>query len=231
MQFIPAKWFHEGRLKPIRLIVVHETISPEMGSGAEAVARFFAAGTRKGSTQRVSDSNSTVACVSDFDTCFGAAGANSDGLHIELVGPGNQSENDWHDPFSTATVIEAGKSIREWSTEFHVPLKWLTVAQVADGATRGLCTHDDVSHAFPAVSTGHSDPQNFPKAWALGLWTPPAPQEDDDVFEIINVSNGKSYLVGGPNIASLTADELKALRATKKYPERDMPLSVWNKAT
>lgn len=233
MAFVQAKWFHTGRLKPIRLICVHCTVSPEMGTGAEAVAAYFARGDRRASAHRVVDNNSMVQCVRDEDTAFGAAGANSDGLHLELVGQPTQTKAQWLDAYSTAELKQAGPTIREWSTEFHVPLRWLTVAQVADGKTMGLCTHHDVSRAFPAVSTGHWDPgPDFPKADALRIWTPQptTPPEEDDMaqFEIIHVSNGRSYLVGGPNIATLTADELKAMRG--KYPERDMPLSVWNKA-
>lgn len=232
MKYVPAKWFHVGRLKAIRLIVIHVTVSPEMGTGAEAVADYFAAGTRKASAHRTGDNNSVVMSVKDEDTAFAAAGANSDGLHLELVGQPTQTVEQWRDAYSTAELHQVAPTIREWSSEFHVPLRWLTVAQVADGKSMGLCTHHDVSRAFPAVSTGHWDPgPDFPKTDALRIWTPPtAPGEDDDMaqFEIIHVSNGRSYLVGGPNIATLTADELKAMRG--KYPERDMPLSVWNKA-
>lgn len=176
MKLVPAKWFHAGRLKPVRLIVIHCTVSPEMGTGAEAVAAYFAKGDRRASAHRVADNNSTVQCVKDEDTAFGAAGANSDGLHLELVGQPSQTKEEWLDPYSTSELKQAGPTMREWSTEFHIPLRWLTVAQVADGKTAGLCTHHDVSRAFPDVSTGHWDPgPNFPKAEALRLWTPAPP--------------------------------------------------------
>ena len=173
MLSIPAKWFHVGRTKPIRLIVVHCTVSGESGTGAEAVARYFARGDRRASAHRVADNNSTVICVRDEDTAFAAAGANSDGIHMELVGMPDQSEAQWLDGFSKAMLFQAGLSIREWSREYGVPLRWLTVAQVRDGRTKGLCTHGDVSLAFPDVSTGHYDPgPHFPKTEALEIWTP-----------------------------------------------------------
>lgn len=229
MLFVPARWFHVGRTKPIRLIVIHETISQEMGTGAEAVAAYFKRGERRGSTQRVADNNSTVQCVRDTDTCFGAAGANSDGLHLELVGPGNQPGNvpgkGWDDPYSVATIGEGGKTVREWSHTHDIPLRWLTVAQVADGKSRGLCTHDDVSRAFPAVSTGHSDPQNFPKAAALRVWSPqpepPLGQEDDDMQpHFITVDNngvkdahGAFLLPDGRLLDKLTDEQKSSLKA------------------
>lgn len=170
---VPAKWFRAGRVKPIRLIVIHCTVSREMGTGAEAVANYFARGDRRASTHRVSDNNSTVICVRDEDTAFGAAGANADGLHLELVGMPDQSLAQWLDPYSDAELREAGSTIREWSARWGIPLRWLSVAEVADGRTRGICTHHDISRAFPEVSTGHWDPgPNFPKAEALRLWTP-----------------------------------------------------------
>lgn len=211
MQTITAKWFHAGRLKPIRLIVIHCTVSLEMGTGAEAVARYFAAGERRASAHRVADNNSTVICVQDGDTAYGAAGANSDGIHLELVGQPTQTRGQWLDAFSTAELFQAGLSVREWSREYGVPLRWLSVAQVADGKTKGLCTHHDVSRAFPEVSTGHWDPgPNFPKDEALRIWTPEAeppaaPLEDDmAAFELWRDSrDGKLWRVAPSGLAKL----------------------------
>jgi hypothetical protein len=182
MQTISARWQRKGRRGHTpRLIVVHCTVSREMGTGAEAVARYFATAKRPGSSHVVTDNNSSVRCVADTDTAYGAAGANDDGLHLELVGLPDQSREQWLDPWSTAMLHQAAPIIQEWSTIWDIPLVWLTVAQVADGHTRGLCTHDDVSKAFPAVSTGHWDPgPHFPKNDALRIWTP-TPQEDDIV--------------------------------------------------
>lgn len=176
METIRAKWFYVGRQKAIRLMVIHCTVSPEMGTGAEQTAHYFQTIDRKASAHRVCDNNSTVLCVRDEDTAFGAAGANADGIHLELVGQPDQTTVQWLDPYSRAELIQAAPTIREWSAEWGVPLRWLSVAEVADGHTRGLCTHNDVSLAFPDVSTGHWDPgPNFPKAEALRIWAPDAP--------------------------------------------------------
>lgn len=181
MEMIPAKWFHEGRrgVQP-RLIVIHCTVSREMGTGAEAVANYFAAGTRRASAHRTCDNNSTVISVKDEDTAFAAAGANQDGLHLELVGMPDQSTVEWLDPYSQAELFQAGLTVREWARDYGIPLRWLTVAEVADKNTKGLCTHHDVSRAFPSVSTGHWDPgPNFPKDEALRIWTPDTPDPED----------------------------------------------------
>ena len=237
MLTIPARWFHPGRRKPIRLLVLHCTVSGESGTGAEAVARYFARGEREASAHRVVDNDSTVLCVNDEDTAFAAAGANSDGIHLELVGMPDQSEAQWLDAFSKAMLFQAGLTIREWSAAYGIPLRWLTVNEVRDGKTKGLCTHADVSLAFPEVSTGHYDPgPHFPKAKALLIWTPqpepvPVPQEDDMAFEFVHVSNGKTYVIG-PNgePGALTPDEVKAVKDAG-WPIKKLPLSVWNKGT
>lgn len=190
METIPAKWFHEGRRGVVpRLIVIHCTVSREMGTGAEAVANYFAAGTRRASAHRTADNNSTVISVKDEDTAFAAAGANQDGLHLELVGMPDQSTVEWLDPYSQAELFQAGLTVREWARDYDIPLRWLTVAQVADKRTKGLCTHHDVSRAFPAVSTGHWDPgPNFPKDEALRIWTPDTeddmPLTDADILKV-----------------------------------------------
>lgn len=169
---VPARWQHKGRQgKKPRVIVNHCTVSKEMGTGAESVARYFSTTDRKGSAHKVCDNDSTVTCVLDADTAFGAAGANNDGLHLELVGMPDQTEAQWLDDFSRAELREAGMTVRGWATKFDIPLRWLTVAQVADGTSRGLCTHADVSAAFPKVSTGHWDPgPHFPKQHAATEW-------------------------------------------------------------
>jgi hypothetical protein len=197
---IPAKWFHEGRQgEQPRLIVIHCTVSPDSSGGAEAVARYFATGERKASAHRTVDSDSTVISVRDSDTAFAAAGANRDGLHLELVGMPTQTRGDWLDLFGQRMITRAGTTVREWSTEWHIPLRWLSVAQVADGRTRGLCTHHDVSRAFPAVSTGHWDPgPDFPKEWALDRWTPDTPTpppEDDPVAKILQRTDGAAWWI------------------------------------
>lgn len=189
MNFVPARHYRVGRTKAIRLIVIHCTVSREMGTGAEAVAEYFRTTTRKASAHRTADDNSTVMSVHDTDTAFAAAGANADGLHLELVGLPQQSETEWLDAYSRAELAQAGTTIRQWATKYAIPHRWLTVDQVADGQTKGFCTHADVSRAFPDVSTGHWDPgPNFPKAYAMRVWFPspipipiPIPQEPDDM--------------------------------------------------
>jgi len=177
--FLPAQHFHVSRKRPVRLIVVHCTVSPESGTGAEAVARYFAKGERRASAHCVVDSNSAVGCVHDGDTAFAAAGANADGWHLELVGYPDQSLAQWTDSFSRSMFARAAPLVKARASKWGIPLRFLSVAEVRNGA-KGLCTHHDVSLAFPEVSTGHWDPgPHFPKGEFLAAVKG---QEDEDVI-------------------------------------------------
>jgi hypothetical protein len=56
----------------------------------------------------------------------------------------------------------SAKLTAEICERWAIPLQWLTVEQVKDGETRGICGHVDVTEAFH-LST-HTDPgKNFPK--------------------------------------------------------------------
>jgi N-acetyl-anhydromuramyl-L-alanine amidase AmpD len=199
VEFVQARWFHQGRKAKVRLLVVHSMESGETDRVAEGCAAYFARGERKASAHFCIDNNSTVQCVRTGDTAFGAAGANHDGIHFELAGRAGQTASEWDDRYSRALIANAGEIIRATARSYSVPLRWLTVAQVADGTTAGLCTHADVSKAFPAVSTGHWDPgPHFPKAEALALWigTPPAPEPEDEsdmTFIIVPASGGGGF--------------------------------------
>jgi N-acetyl-anhydromuramyl-L-alanine amidase AmpD len=188
--FILAKWFYKGRQgKKVRLIVLHCTVSGEIGTGAEAVAHYFARGERKASAHCAVDNNSTVGCVQDEDTAFAAAGANNDGWHVEIVGQPDQTAQQWADAFSEAALERAAVLCRDRATKFGIPLRWLTIAELAAGKA-GFCTHADVSAAFPKVSTGHWDPgPNFPKQHFMdlvrGIAPAPTPLLEDLVPSLV----------------------------------------------
>lgn len=199
MTFVQARHFYKGRTKQVRLIVIHCTVSPEWGSGAEDVARYFAnlPATKKASAHKVCDNDSTVTCVLDEDTAFGAAGANSDGLHLELVGRPEQTREEWLDVYSTHELAIGQTIVRDWSYKFLIPLRWLTVEEVADGFTKGVTDHNTVSHAFPKVSTGHWDPgPNFPRdIFPTATADPPPPPEDDMQYTYVKKPNDAAVYV------------------------------------
>lgn len=209
--FIQARWFRKGRQgKRVRLIVVHCTVSPEMGTGAENVARYFVNPSRKGSTHCVADSNSIVGCVHDNDTAYGAGGANNDGWHIELVGYPQQTLTEWTDKFGIDMFRVAAPVIRRKATQWGIPYKWLTVEEIRRGDS-GFCTHADIEAAYP--STGHWDPgTNFPKTLFMEIINPTTIAKDE-MATILRVLNGptpqddKYFITDGYTVRGATSFE------------------------
>lgn len=152
----------------IRLIVIHTMESQEKPDTAESVAAWFCDPKRapQSSAHYCVDSNSAVQIVDDQDIAWGAPGANNDGLHIELAGTASQSAKDWADAYSLAELNQAAKVAAAWCKKYSIPAVHLSVAQVADGKTKGIIGHVDATKAFPKMGGNHTDPgANFP--WAV----------------------------------------------------------------
>lgn len=186
--FIPARWFHTGRLQPIRLVVLHATQSPEQDGAARAVARYFQNipddNNKKASAHVVVDDTTTIGCVHPTDTAFAAPNANSDGYHIEQVGYSEQTTDDWSDPYSQAVIARAAKAAAQACDSFGVPRVFLSPDDVKAGAS-GVTTHWNISQAYGGT---HWDPgPNYPIDRFLSLLnptpgpTPQPPQENTDM--------------------------------------------------
>lgn len=197
--FRQARNYHQGRLRPIRLIVVHDMESPETVHTAEDVAAWFAGTTApQASAHLMADSDSIVRTVHDADTAWAAPNANADGLHIEHAGQARQTREQWLDAFGMAMLALTAKAAADWCRAYGIPPVHLTPQQVAAGA-KGLCGHWDVTLAYPGTGD-HTDPgPNFP--W--DVWVPlvaasgqqphvitPAPSvQEDDMAKLITEDN------------------------------------------
>lgn len=159
--FIQARNYHQGRLKAVRLIVLHDMETAETLTTAEDVGRYFAGPNAPLASAHVGvDADSTCGYVHDDDTAFGVPDANADGFHIEQAGVARQSREEWLDPYSRATIGRAAKAGFEASVELVIPRVRLTVAQVADRVTKGFTDHRTCTIAFGTVG-GHTDPGEF----------------------------------------------------------------------
>ncbi|WP_425955764.1 peptidoglycan recognition protein family protein [Xylanimonas sp. McL0601] len=145
-----------GRISPIRLVVLHTTESGEISAGAEANASFFSRPATNASSHIVVDNDSEVRCVPDADTAFAAPGANADGLQLEMVGRAGQGVAGWSDAYSRSELERAAHIVAGWCEANHIPVRHLSVDQVADGVTRGIAGHVDVTNAFHKST--HTDP-------------------------------------------------------------------------
>lgn len=218
--FRQARWYTRGRTKPLRLLVLHSTEGQETATSAEATAAYFATIDRKASAHVVIDSDTVVGCVHPTDTAYGAAGANSDGYHIEQCGKAGQTAAQWDDAESRKIVDRCAKHLAECSQAFGIPLRWLTLEQVADRRSKGITDHATVSKAFPDVSTGHWDPgPYYPRSTVVALARSYAQEgpfmaltdaEQAELLAIVRGIGTKNYQFPGGDLTWL-ADKLEPL--------------------
>lgn len=182
LPYVPARNTSGPRKLPIRLIVCHTPETPDSSSAAEGVARYFQTGPPGvGSTQVVVDDNSGVRCVPDDVIAHGAVGgdANARGWHIEIAGYAAQDLEEWHDPYSKATLINAASLCRDEGALAGIPPRWLTDDEIRDRVTKGYCTHGDLTRAY-RIAGGHTDPgSGFPRDEFMRMCAAGAPTGAD----------------------------------------------------
>lgn len=168
VEFVQSPNYYRGRLKPLRLVVWHDMETDEYGTAAEDVARnWFAKTTARVSAHICVDNNSIVECVKPGDTAWAAPNANADGYQIELAGRANQTREQWLDAFSASMLKLAAQWVRTNPALRHIPPRWLTDAQLADGVTAGHVTHAQCSRV---LGGNHYDPgKGFPADYLMSL--------------------------------------------------------------
>lgn len=154
MKTVQAKHYHKGRIRPVRLVVVHDMEWPETVSTAEDCAHMFATMTRQASAHVCVDNNSAVRCVADSDTAWAAPGANADGLQLEMAGFARQTRAQWLDAYSTAMLGQAAKVVAAWCKKYAIPARRLTAAELKAGH-KGIIGHIDATKAYGG---SHTDP-------------------------------------------------------------------------
>ena len=95
---IPTNNQRLGRLRPIRVMVIHTGETGEGTTAAEGMCAWAANPAAGGSFHIAVDTDSACRSVADRDTAFGAPGLNADGLHLELAG---RAGHDLHHPHRT----------------------------------------------------------------------------------------------------------------------------------
>jgi len=160
-RFFPAAHFGGARdPSRLRVIVLHST---EGGSAAGA-ASWFQNEASGGSTQLVAGEDGLYRSVDDLRIPWGAQGANSDGLHIELAGYAKWSRDQWLE--KKRTLENAASAIGKWSRQYGIPLRYIEGAELADDRTRGVTTHVAVTKAYKKGD--HWDPgPGFPLDYLL----------------------------------------------------------------
>lgn len=149
--------------KSIRLIVIHSAeASDDIGQDttAEGVARYFAQSSTRASTQLAVDRDSCVRMLSDLIVPWGATGANSVGLHVEICGRARWTRSEW---LERPTMLRrAAYKVARWCWQYTIQPRWVSVDQLRAQTARGITTHAYVNQAFKGGT--HWDPgPDFPK--------------------------------------------------------------------
>lgn len=155
-----------GARKPeaLKYIVLHST---ESTGTAAAVASYFQSPSSGGSSQVVVGEDGAFQCVPDLRQPAGAPGANSDGLHIEVVGLAKWTREEWLSRAPKA-LRRCAEVLGQWARDYKIPLAFLDAADLKEGVRRGVTTHYEVSQAFK--QSDHWDPgKGFPLDYVLEM--------------------------------------------------------------
>lgn len=156
----PRSWDNSNRTS-VQLVVIHTTEGAARASAAEDGAAYDQRRDDGTSTHYFHDSTGTVQCVRTADQAHAArAQGNRRGIQHELCTRAGSAN--WADAYHTAMLKRAAKQAARDSRKWGIPVRHLSVAEVAAGA-KGFCGHWDVTRAFPQDGGTHTDPGgNFP---------------------------------------------------------------------
>lgn len=141
-----------------RMILVHTTEGDTADAAISALmSRGYAYHTL------IEQSGTEIRLVPDEAIVSGAMSANTDSVHVSLVGKAGDGSH--FDPESPQLQTLA-KRIGEWAKKFNIPLEKVSGPGILNGGTtKGVAGHIDVANADPTsyAGNGRTDPgQNFP---------------------------------------------------------------------
>lgn len=185
LRWVESKSWTDANRTSVQLIVIHTTEGHEEADSAEDGAAYDARRTDGTSTHYFHDRNSTVQCVRTSDQAHAArTQGNRRGIQHELCGKAGQGATGWADDASQGTLRQAAKQAARDAKKWNIPIRHLTVAQVAAG-TKGFCGHWDITRAFPQDDGTHTDPgTSFPWTQFLDMV-----RDELDILNGVNVTS------------------------------------------
>jgi N-acetyl-anhydromuramyl-L-alanine amidase AmpD len=185
LKWIPPKSYTpDDRGKgDIKWVVIHDTEGSAHGQSAEDGARYNQTRDDGTSAHYFFDNNSGVHCVHSSDRAHTARRTgNLYGLQYELCGRASWSQATWLNDYGRAMLELTAEQVARDCKKFDIPVRHLTVAQVRN-KERGICSHWDITRAFPEDNGTHTDPgPNFPWTHFLNrvrFYLAPPKEEDD----------------------------------------------------
>lgn len=194
LRWMPPKSWTDANRTSVQLIVIHTTEGSEGPTSAEDGAAYDQRRADGTSTHFFHDGDSTVQCVRTADQAHAArTQGNKRGIQHELCGRAGQGDAGWADAVSQGTLRQAARQCARDAKRWGIPVRHLTVAQVANG-DKGFCGHVDITRAFPQDSGTHTDPgPDFP--WSQFLDLVRAEMEDDmtpdEMLALLRSDDGK----------------------------------------
>ncbi|MFN0028420.1 MAG: N-acetylmuramoyl-L-alanine amidase [Acidimicrobiales bacterium] len=147
---IPSPSYHAGRLRPIRLIVLHTAQSACTVGAARNIATYLAKPAVKASCHYVVDPSEVVAQVPEGDTAWCAPGANADGIQVEQAGRAEFTAYEWGSGLCELMLrTQLAPLLADICRRHSLPPVWLNALQVAAG-NLGITDHATVNAAFGA---------------------------------------------------------------------------------
>jgi N-acetyl-anhydromuramyl-L-alanine amidase AmpD len=178
LPWMPPRSWSDANRTAVQLVVIHVTDGAARASAAKDGAAYDQRRTDGVSTHYFHDCDSTIQCVRTADQAHAArTQGNRRGIQHELCTTANKA--DWADTYHQAMLRVAARQAARDAKKWDIPVRHLTVAEVADGV-KGFCGHVDITHAFPQDHGTHVDPgPKFP--WSQFLDLVRAEMEDDEM--------------------------------------------------
>lgn len=148
--------------RPVRWIVIHTAECPCRTGSARNVANYFAHGSegRDASAHYVVGPEETIHCVQNNDIAFGAKGANTAGIHVELTAYAKWDANDWKTWSALQMLERAQELVATLCKAYSIPVEWKAPCELDMPGEKGITGHAEVSKAFGGT---HTDPgEGFP---------------------------------------------------------------------
>jgi len=164
---------HHSGLRPlsaIDFIVLHDMEVTAYDTAAEAVGRYFEMLASGGSTHYGVDNDSIQQYLALGVICWGAPGANTNGVHIEQMGKASWSRDQWmakaKPTLERTAWLMARVHKRLARAGLSLPLAVLTDAEVR-GHHHGVTTHRQLTRV---LGGSHTDPgTGYPLEWVVHL--------------------------------------------------------------
>ena len=200
----PTANSYPGRLRPVRLIVLHTMEVPCTDQATHAVMRNFQDPALRTSAHYGVGPGVTLSGVPETATAWATPGANADGIQIEQAGysgkaSGDPAGTDWTSGPGAAVVARTAALVRDLCNRWNIPRRHLTDAQLAAGEA-GIIGHVQASRVYGGT---HWDPgETYP--WdaitstqqTSATPTTPTTQKETPEMVIIKSANRKAALIG-----------------------------------